>query len=119
MPDSAEEYGLWYRLAPITFLGGSLSGTGCHRNPMEAAALGSAIIHGPRPGPWGASFGRLGAARGARSVASTADLTEALTDLLAPDRMARLAGAAWGVCADGVEATDRTVRLIRQMLGEE
>lgn len=117
--ENPSEYGLWYRLAPITFLGGSLSGTGCHRNPMEAAALGSAIIHGPRPGIWGVAYGRLGAARGARSVASVADLAEALSDLLAPDRMARLAAAAWAVSSEGVEATDRTLSLIRQLLGEE
>lgn len=117
--ENPSEYGLWYRLAPITFLGGSLSGTGCYRNPMEAAALGSAIIHGPRPGPWGVAFGRLGAARGARSVASASDLAEALADLLSPDRMARLAGAAWGVCSDGVEATERALSLVRHLLGEE
>ncbi|MEI6100176.1 MAG: glycosyltransferase N-terminal domain-containing protein, partial [Alphaproteobacteria bacterium] len=46
IPD-ASEYGLWYRLAPVTFLGGSLAGDGCARNPMEPAALGSAILYGP------------------------------------------------------------------------
>ncbi len=117
--DGAAEYGLWYRLAPITFLGGSLSGAGCLRNPLEAAALGSAIIHGPRPGPHGSIFGRLGAALAARSVASSADLTEALGDLLSPDRAARLAQAAWSVASDGAEVTDRVVRLVRQMLGED
>ncbi len=115
--DSAE-YGLWYRLSPVTFLGGSLSGTGCLRNPMEAAALGSALVHGPRPGPHGMAFGRLGAARAARSVASSADLSEALGELLAPDRAARLAQAAWTVVSDGVDVTDRVLVLVRRMLGE-
>lgn len=117
--DTQGELGLWYRLAPITFLGGSLSGTGCLRDPLEAASLGSAIIHGPRPGTHGAIFGRLGAARAARSVASIGDLAEAVGDLLAPDRAARLAQAAWNVASDGVEVTDRVVLAIRRMLGEE
>ncbi|GHC55329.1 3-deoxy-D-manno-octulosonic acid transferase [Neogemmobacter tilapiae] len=113
------EYGLWYRLAPISWLGGSLSAQGCLRNPMEAAALGSAIIHGPRPGGYGAAFGRLGAALAARSVASGADLAEALGDLLSPDRTARLAQSAWAVASDGAETTERAVQMIRGMLGED
>ena len=112
------ELGLWYRLAPITFLGGSLSGTGSQRDPMEAAALGSSLIHGPRPGIHGAIFGRLGAARAARSVASGTDLAEALSELLAPDRAARLAQAAWAVASDGVEVTDHVHQQVRRMLGE-
>ncbi len=112
------EYGLWYRLAPITFMGGSLAGTGCLRDPLEPAALGSAIVHGPRPGLFGTIFGRLGAARAARSVASSYDLAEALGDLLSPDRAARHAQAAWAVASDGVEATDRVIALVRRMMGE-
>lgn len=115
----AAEMGLWYRLAPITFLGGSLAGHGCIADPMEAAALGSSLIHGPRPGGHGATFGRLGAARATRSVASAADLAEAVAELLSPDRAARLAQAAWGVASDGVEATERALAAIRRMLGEE
>lgn len=114
--DVTAEYGLWYRLAPVTYLGGSLSASGCLRDPLEAAALGSAIIHGPRPGPYGGVFGRLGAARGARSVASGGDLAEALSDLLSPDRAARLAQAAWGVASEGVEVTERVLTLTRKML---
>ena len=89
IPDSAAEYGLWYRLAPVSYMGGSLLGEGCARNPMEPAALGSAIVYGPRPGDYGTVFGRLGAAQAARAVGSASDLGEALSDLLAPDRAAR------------------------------
>jgi 3-deoxy-D-manno-octulosonic-acid transferase len=116
LPDSAAEYGVWYRLAPVCYMGGSLLGEGCARNPMEAAALGSAIIYGPRPGSFGAVFGRLGAAQAARAVGSAGDLGEALSDLLAPDRAARLAQAAWGLASDGVEVTDRVVEFSRRVL---
>lgn len=117
--DSPAEIGLWYRLAPITFLGGSLSGTGALRDPMEAAALGSAILHGPRAGVHGAAFGRLGAARAARAVASSTDLAEALGDLLSPDRTARLAQAAWTVSSDGAEATEALLARIRSLIRAE
>lgn len=117
--DSVGELGLWYRLAPITFLGGSLSGSGAARNPMEPAALGSAILHGPRPGAFGSLLGRLGAARAARAVASAPDLAEALGDLLSPDRAARLAQAAWIVASDGAEATEAVLARIRALTAGE
>ena len=114
--DNPAEYGLWYRLAPVTFLGGSLSGSGPTRNPMEAAALGSAILHGPRTGRYGPIFGRLGAARATRAVASASDLTDSLGDLLAPDRAARLAQAAWAVASDGAEVTEKVLVRMRALM---
>lgn len=119
IPDSDQEFGLWYRLAPVTYLGGSLAGTGAQRSPLEPAALGSAIIHGPRPGGFGALFGRLGAARGARAVASGADLAEALGDLLAPDRAALMAQAAWAVASDGAEVTEKVLIRLRHLIGAD
>ena len=35
--DAPSEMGLWYRLAPVTFMGGSLYGAGSQRDPFEAA----------------------------------------------------------------------------------
>jgi 3-deoxy-D-manno-octulosonic-acid transferase len=114
-----EDYGLWYRLAPITFLGGSLSGQGCLRNPLEPAALGSAILYGPRPGDFGTMFGRLGAARAARAIGSAGDLADAVGELLSPDRAARLAQAAWAVTSEGAEATEHVMSLIRRLMDGE
>lgn len=112
----ATEYGLWYRLAQVTFMGGSLEGEGCARDPMEPAALGSAILYGPRPGVFGQACGRLGAARAARMVASGSDLAEALGDLLSPDRAARQATAAWTIASEGAEVTERVMTLIRAIM---
>ena len=118
--DNPADYGLWYRLAPVTFLGGTLSGKGPSRNPMEAAVLGSAIMHGPKTGQSGPVFGRLGAARATRAVASATDLGEALGDLLSPDRAARLAQAAWSVASEGAEVTDTVLQRIRAIMdGDE
>lgn len=114
--EGGAEYGLWYRLAPITFLGGSLEGAGCVRNPMEAAAMGSAILYGPRSGDFGAVYGRLGAVRAARMVGSGADLGQALGDLLSPDRAARQAQAAWAIASDGADVTARIMDLVRDIL---
>lgn len=119
LPDDATEFGLWYRLAPVTYLGGSLLGTGCARNPLEPAALGSAILHGPRPGPHGAMLDRLAAARATRKVGSGAELVQALGDLLSPDRAARQAQAAWAVASEGAHVTLRIVTLIRDILEGE
>lgn len=114
--DSGAEYGLCYRLAPVTFLGGSLQGDGCARNPMEAAAMGSAIIYGPRSGQYAAAYTRLGAARAARMVGSASDLGLALGDLLAPDRAARQAQAAWMITSEGAEVTERVLQMVRAIL---
>jgi 3-deoxy-D-manno-octulosonic-acid transferase len=44
--DAMGELGLWYRLAPIACIGGSLTPIGGH-NPIEAAQLDCALLHGP------------------------------------------------------------------------
>ncbi|MBB3808223.1 3-deoxy-D-manno-octulosonic acid transferase [Pseudochelatococcus contaminans] len=44
--DTIGELGLFYRLAPLAFIGGSLVPRG-GQNPIEPAKLGATIIHGP------------------------------------------------------------------------
>jgi 3-deoxy-D-manno-octulosonic-acid transferase len=114
--DTEGELGLWYRLAPITYLGGSLTGAGCLRPPYEPAALGSAIIHGPRTGAHAGAFASLAEARAVREIRAAADLGEAVGDLLSPDRAALLAHNAWAVTSSGAEVTDRVARLLLQAL---
>ncbi|MGP3696823.1 3-deoxy-D-manno-octulosonic acid transferase [Rhodobacter sp. NSM] len=116
--DGMAELGLWYRLAPVTWLGGSL-GAGCILDPLEAASLGSALIHGPRPGIHGVTFARIAAARASMPVSSSRELAEALADLLAPDRVARLAHAGWAVVSEGTEVTDRMVALAGRLVEKE
>lgn len=116
IPESSAEYGLWYRLAPITYLGGSLAGGAPLRNPLEAASLGSAIVHGPRHGDHAAMLRRLNGAQAVRAIAEAADLPGALGDLLSPDRSARQAAAAWAVVSEGAEVTERVVKLIHSLI---
>jgi 3-deoxy-D-manno-octulosonic-acid transferase len=118
LADSEAEFGLWYRLSPITYIGGTLSESGALRDPFEPAALGSAIIHGPRHGGYHDTFARLHAANATRVISSGSELGTTVSDLLAPDRAARLAHAAWSVSSSGAEVTDRVLSLIRRLLPE-
>ncbi|GAA0296506.1 3-deoxy-D-manno-octulosonic acid transferase [Rhodovulum strictum] len=113
--DTEGELGLWLRLAPITFVGGTLAGEG-GPDPYHAAALGSAIVHGPATDTHAAHFQRLAAARATRLVRDERMLAEAVADLLSPDRAAKMASAAWEVSTDGAMATDRIVRRMLEAL---
>jgi len=114
--DGGTDAGLWYRLAPVVYLGGGLGEKGCRRNPMEAAALGSALILGPRQGPWTRAYARLTRSMAARVIASAGDLSLALSDLLSPDRAARLAQAAWTIASEGAEVTEEVIETIRALM---
>lgn len=109
--DLPDELGLWYRLAPVSFMGGTLA-RGPLRSPYEAAALGSAVLYGPNLGTWRESYERLRDAGAARAVSDTSSLAKAVEFLLAPDKAAEMAAAAWEVTTSGAEATDRAVQLI-------
>ena len=65
--DTIGELGLIYRLAPIVFMGGSLVRHG-GQNPIEAAKLGTAILHGPHVWNFADIYSALDAARGAEVV---------------------------------------------------
>lgn len=103
------EMGLWYRLSPVCFMGGTLlAGPGAPpRHPFEAAALGSAIIHGPLTEAYSAEWTQLDGANAARMVADMAGLTKAVTDLSAADQAAMLAGNAWAVSTGGAAVLRR------------
>lgn len=107
--DEDDEMGLWYRLASVCFMGGTLMrGEGAPpRHPFEPASLGSAIIHGPIPGPYPAEWNQLGSATAARFVTDEASLTKAAADLTAPDQAAILAQNAWSISTGGAEVLRR------------
>lgn len=86
--DTLGEMGLWYRLCPVSLIGGSFGPTEGH-NPWEAAALGSAILHGPRVANFAGDYAALHAELAAMPV-----FTESLTAAIAGDHaeMARRAG---------------------------
>ena len=93
--DTLGELGLFYRLAGIAFIGGSLVDKGGH-NLFEAARLDCAILHGPFVANCAAMAAALFAADAAEPVAEGAGLGRAVARLLAePElRAARAAAAA-------------------------
>ena len=79
--DTMGELGLWYRLASIVFMGGSLINHG-GQNPIEAAKLEAAILHGPHMENFAEIVTALKECGGAWQVADGAALVEALAVLL-------------------------------------
>ena len=72
--DTLGELGVIYRIAPIVFIGGSLVEHG-GQNPIEAAKLGAAILHGPHVWNFAEVYSVLDAAGGAEMVTDTGKLT--------------------------------------------
>jgi 3-deoxy-D-manno-octulosonic-acid transferase len=87
LADTIGEMGLWYRLADLAFLGGSLAPRG-GQNPIEPAKLGVPIIRGPHVGNFREVYDALAAAEGVRCVENGAELSAAAGQLLArrPER---------------------------------
>ncbi len=110
--DTEGEFGLWYRLAPVCYMGGTLLGGSRPRHPYEPAALGSAILHGPLTEAFSLGYSRLADASASRLARNAMELGEVVSDLLAPDRAAQLAHNAWSAATAGVEVTDRVVRML-------
>jgi 3-deoxy-D-manno-octulosonic-acid transferase len=81
LADTLGEMGLWLRLAPVAFVGGSIAARGGH-NPFEPAALGAAILHGPETGNFAPVYAALAGAGGARSVADGEAMGLAVAALL-------------------------------------
>jgi 3-deoxy-D-manno-octulosonic-acid transferase len=112
--DGEGEYGLWYRLAPVTYLGGSLSAGGSGRSPMEPAALGSAILAGSSAGRFGRDLARLTSANAVRSLRSPGDLADGVAEMIAADRAAQFAHNAWAASSSGIETADRIALAVVQ-----
>jgi len=79
--DTMGELGLFYRLAPIVFMGGSLVEHG-GQNPIEAVKLGASIVHGPHVFNFTDVYEALDAAGGARRVDTQEMLVKQLGQLL-------------------------------------
>jgi 3-deoxy-D-manno-octulosonic-acid transferase len=111
----SDEDGLWYRLAPMTFLGHSIAnGEGC--DPYKAAHFGSAIVHGPNVSNFTETYKRFRSADATQLVKDCQSLGAAINTLLAPDKAAAMASAAWQVCSQGAEMTDRVAALVHDLL---
>ncbi|HVL19930.1 MAG TPA: 3-deoxy-D-manno-octulosonic acid transferase [Amaricoccus sp.] len=115
LADTLGERGLWYRIAAVAFIGGSLADVGGH-NPFEPALLGCAILHGPHVRNFIDAYRRLAIADAAVLVRSEDELAEALVATMAPDRAAAMAAAAWEVVSEGAAVTDTVIASIEACL---
>ena len=94
LADTMGEMALWYRLAGITFIGGTLVPKGGH-TPFEPSAAKSAIVHGPHVANNAAAYDLLARGGGALPVSGADDLATAMMRLVsAPERATALAEAA-------------------------
>jgi len=80
--DTMGELGLFYRLAPIVFMGGSLVEHG-GQNPIEAVKLGASIVHGPHVFNFTDVYEALDTAGGARGADTQDALVQQFGQLLA------------------------------------
>ncbi len=119
LADTLGELGLFYRLADVALIGGSLVPHG-GQNPLEPARLGCPVIAGPHMGNFAAITGLLHDVQGIRRCdASPAALAEAVGDVLSnPQTMRAMADAAARVTAGQAELPDRVVASLLPLLDD-
>jgi 3-deoxy-D-manno-octulosonic-acid transferase len=87
--DTMGELGLFYRFAPIVFMGGSLIPHG-GQNPIEAIKLGASIVHGLHVFNFADVYEALDKAGGARQADTRESLVKQLGQLLADPKAREL-----------------------------
>lgn len=112
----AADRALFFRVAPVSFMGCSLVPNPGGLDPFEAASLGSAVLYGPKVREFMPSYKRLAAAGAARIVNDAPALGTAVSHLIAPDQAATMAHAGWDVISQGAELTDKVVELVQDAL---
>jgi 3-deoxy-D-manno-octulosonic-acid transferase len=117
LADTLGELGIWYRIAPVCFVGGSLDEIGGH-NPYEPALLGSAILHGPHVRNFAEAYEKFADAGAAVEIRDGSEFARVLVSTLSPDRAANMAATAWDVCSKTAEVTDQVERVILDILDE-
>ena len=118
--DTTDAIGLWYRISPITYLGGSFDPNIKTVDPFGPASLGSAILHGPHLGGAALRIKRLRDEGASQLIESPDALGGAVFELLSPDNAARLAHAGWTVTTQGAPAVAALTSMISNTLdGEE
>jgi 3-deoxy-D-manno-octulosonic-acid transferase len=114
--DTMGELGLFYRLSPIVFMGGSLIRHG-GQNPIEAIKLGAAIVHGPHVFNFADVYEALDGRGGARQADTQEALVKQLGLLLAePTVRDKMQRAGSGVVEELGGALDRTMTALEPYL---
>jgi 3-deoxy-D-manno-octulosonic-acid transferase len=114
LADTMGELGLWYRIAPVAFIGGSLAAVGGH-NPYEAAQLDTAILHGPHVGNFAQVYTALGEGGAAQEISDVRTLVHAVRAIDA-NVQAQMVQAAHTVLQEGTGATQAALDAILDRL---
>jgi 3-deoxy-D-manno-octulosonic-acid transferase len=115
--DTMGELGLWYRLAPIAFVGRSLVAPGGGQNPLEPARLGCAIAVGPHTGNFSDHVALLREAGGLVEVADAAALARFVSAMLDnPDQRRRLGEHAAASVRKHADLPARTAEALLSLL---
>jgi 3-deoxy-D-manno-octulosonic-acid transferase len=115
--DTLGELGLFYRLADLVIMGGSLTGGVGGHNPLEPARLGLPIISGPDTANFREAYAGLLSAQGAVTVENQAALNRRVADLIADPALAREMGLRAKAYAEGDDqALDCALKALRPLL---
>jgi len=115
--DTLGELGLFYGLAPVALVAGSLLPKLKGHNPIEPAKLGAAILTGPHVESFEDVFAALIAAEGAQIVESAERLASAVAALWADEAArTRQCAAARAVVEQGAQALDETAAALSALL---
>jgi len=119
LADTMGELGLFYRIAPIVFMGKTLSAGG-GQNPLEPARLNCAILHGPDMSNFAAISTEMLANGACRPVTDADDLVRQVAALLRdPDSAGKIAKAALDYANSKAEVLDRTLDALRPLLAQK
>jgi len=114
--DTMGELGLFYRLSPIVFMGGSLVEHG-GQNPIEAIKLGASIVHGPHVFNFTDVYQALDSVGGARRADSQEALVKQLGQWLADPAAREVSAASAARVVDQLGgALDRTLTALEPYL---
>lgn len=114
LADTIGEMGLWYRLAPVSFVGHSLAPGLEGKNPFEAVALGSCVLHGPETAYFAESYRSLEQAGGAITVTNSEELASNVVMLQSPASRQFIIERATKVATDRRGVLDATWTAIRK-----
>lgn len=115
LADTLGEMGLWFDLAPVAFIGGSLTTVGGH-NGYEPAVHGAAILHGPDVANFADLYRRLDQAGAALTVTDAASMAAAVIALQDATARAGLTTAATALLAAEGDAVADTADAILSLL---
>lgn len=113
-----EDLGLWYRLSPVALIASSLDPAAQGQSPLDAAALGSAMLHGPGIHAHRDLYDRLAKAGAAVQVQTQSGMADTVVALSAPDKAAEMALAGWQSVTESAATTDTLLEKVQTLLDQ-